>query len=128
MKIKSEIIEALHNYSYRCVGQKDNIIVFAKPLGYSLIYANIIQDNKETQLEMLLIVNGTDGENMVYTSKTNTLEDIKNDEKYYLNIVQIIKDFEASILDGKFAWEINRNKRFDFRENIKCLNKLDYGN
>ena len=34
-------------------------------------------------------------------------------------------DFEASILDGKFAWEVNRNKRFDFRENTKCLNSLN---
>ena len=32
-------------------------------------------------------------------------------------------DFEASILGGKFAWEINRNKRFDFRENTKFLNE-----
>ena len=32
-------------------------------------------------------------------------------------------DFEADILGGKFAWEMNRNKRFDFRENTKCLNE-----
>ena len=124
MKIKSEIIEALRNYSYRCVGQKDDIIVFAKPLGYSLIYANIIQDNKETKLEMSLIVKGTDGENMVYISETNTLEDIKNNEEYYLNVVQIIMDFETSITIECCTWSINRDKRFDFRENTKCLNEL----
>ena len=37
-------------------------------------------------------------------------------------------DFEASILGGKFAWEINRNKRFDFRENTKCLNEYIFSN
>ena len=42
-----------------------------------------------------------------------------------LNVVQIIMDFEASILGGKFAWEVNRNKRFDFIENAKCLNEID---
>ena len=41
MNIKHEIIEALHNYGYRCVGEKDNIIIFAKPMGYSFIEADI---------------------------------------------------------------------------------------
>ena len=123
MKIKSEIIEALRNYSYRCVGQKDDIIVFAKPLGYSLIYANIIQDNKETKLEMSLIVKGNDGENLVWTSEKYKLVDVESIDAYYLYIIHLIMDFEASILDGKFAWEVNRNKRFDFTENTKLLNE-----
>lgn len=46
-------------------------------------------------------VKGTDGSNMIWTSKKNTLENIRPDEKYYLNVVQIIMDFEASILGGK---------------------------
>ena len=62
---------------------------------------------------------------MVYTSETNTLEDIKNNEEYYLNVVQIIMDFEANIVKECCAWPINRDKRFDFRENTKCLNELD---
>ena len=40
-----------------------------------------------------------------------------------MNVVQIIIDFEASILKVQFALEINRNKRFDFVENTKCVNK-----
>lgn len=125
MSIRTEIIEALHNYSYRCVGKKDNIIIFAKPIGYSVVTAEIIQNKSNFKIEMTLIVKNTDGENLVWTSEKNTLENIKNDEEYYLNVMQTIMDFEASILDGKFTWEVNRNKRFDFRENTKCLNSLN---
>lgn len=117
------IIEALHNYGYRCVGEKDTNIIFAKPMGYSVISAEIIQNKSNFKLEMTLIVKSTDGENLVWTSEKNTLENIKNDEEYYLNVMQTIMDFEASILDGKFAWEVNRNKRFDFTENTKLLNE-----
>ena len=123
MSIRTEIIESLHNYSYRCVGKKDNIIIFAKPMGYSVVTAEIIQNKSNFKLEMTLIVKNTDGENLVWTSEKNTLENIKNDEEYYLNVMQTIMDFEASILDGKFAWEVNRNKRFDFTENTKLLNE-----
>lgn len=117
------IIEALRNYGYRCVGEKDNNIIFAKPMGYSVVSVEIIQNNKTTNLDMALIVKNNDGENLCWTSKMDVLEDIKNDKEYYLNVVQTIMDFEADILDGKFAWEINRNKRFDFVENTKCLNE-----
>ena len=48
---------------------------------------------------------------------------LKISNEYYLNVVQIIMYFEADILGEKFAWEVNRNKRFDFRENTKCLNE-----
>ena len=125
MSIKTEIIQALHNYGYRCAGEKDNKIVFAKPMGYSIVKAEIIQNNKVTNLNMVLIVKNTDGENLVWTSANYILEDIKNSEEYYLNVMQIIMDFEADILDGKFAWEVNRNKRFDFIENVRCLNLLN---
>ena len=125
MNIKHEIIEALHNYGYRCLGKKDNTVIFAKPMGYSVVSAEIIQNKSNFTLEMTLFVKGTDGENLVWTSEKNTLENIKNDEEYYLNVMQTIMDFEASILDGKFAWEVNRNKRFDFIENTKLLNELD---
>ena len=125
MKNISIIIEALHNYGYRCLGNQDNNIIFAKPMSYSFVKAEIVQNKSNFKLEMLLIVKGTDGSNMVWTSKKNTLENIRPDEKYYLNVVQIIMDFEASILGGKFAWEVNRNKRFDFIENAKCLNEID---
>lgn len=121
--IINTIIEALHNYGYRCVGEKDTNIIFAKPMGYSVISAEIIQNKSNFKLEMTLIVKNTDGENLVWTSEKNTLENIKNDEEYYLNVMQTIMDFEASILDGKFAWEVNRNKRFDFTENTKLLNE-----
>lgn len=121
--IINTIIEALHNYGYRCVGEKDTNIIFAKPIGYSVISAEIIQNKSNFKLEMTLIVKNTDGENLVWTSEKNTLENIKNDEEYYLNVMQTIMDFEASILDGKFAWEVNRNKRFDFTENTKLLNE-----
>ena len=117
------IIESLRNYGYRCVGEKDNKIIFVKPMGYSIVKTEIIQNNKVTNLNMVLIVKNTDGENLVWTSANYILEDIKNSEEYYLNIIQTIMDFEADILDGKFAWKINRNKRFDFVENIKCLNE-----
>ena len=117
------IIEALHNYGYRCIGEKDTNIIFAKPMGYSVVSAEIIQNKSNFKLEMTLIVKNTDGENLVWTSEKNTLENIKNDEEYYLNVMQTIMDFEASILDGKFAWEVNRNKRFDFTENTKLLNE-----
>lgn len=60
---------------------------------------------------------------MLWTSEINTVENIRPDEKYYMNVVQIIMDFEACILKGQFAWEMNRNKRFDFVENTKSLNK-----
>lgn len=121
--IINTIIEALHNYGYRCVGEKDTNIIFAKPMGYSVISAEIIQNKSNFKLEMTLFVKNTDGENLVWTSEKNTLENIKNDEEYYLNVMQTIMDFEASILDGKFAWEVNRNKRFDFTENTKLLNE-----
>lgn len=123
MKNISIIIEALHNYGYRCINNKNNNIIFAKPMGYSFIKAEIITGEPNTELELSLIVKGTDGSNMVWTSKKNTLENIRPDEKYYLNVVQMVMDFEASILGGKFAWEVNRNKRFDFVENTKCVNK-----
>lgn len=125
MNIKHEIIEALHNYGYRCVGEKDTNIIFAKPMGYSFIEADIILEESNIKLEMLVIVKNIDGENLVWTSEMNTLEDIKNREEYYLNVMQIIMDFEASVLEKCFAWQVNRNKRFDFRENTKCLNSLN---
>ncbi len=92
-------------------------------MGYSIVSAKIIQNKSNFKLEMELLVKNTDGEILVYTSKKNTLENIKNNEEYYLNVMQIIMDFEASILGVKFALEINRNKRFDFRENTKFLNE-----
>lgn len=125
MNIKHEIIAALRNYGYRCLGKKDTNIIFAKPMGYAVVSAEIIQNKSNFKLEMTLFVKNTDGENLVYTSKKNTLENIKDNNEYYLNVMQTIMDFEASILSGKFAWEVNRNKRFDFRENTKCLNELN---
>lgn len=125
MKNISIITEALHNYGYRCLGSQDNNIIFAKPMGYSFVKAEIVQNKSNFKLEMTLFVKNIDGENLVWTSKKNTLENIKNNEEYYLNVMQIIMDFEASILGGKFAWEVNRNKRFDFIENVKCLNEID---
>ena len=125
MKNISIIIEALHNYGYRCLGSQDNNIIFAKPMGDSFVKAEIVQNKSNFKLEMTLLVKGTDGSNMVYTSKKDTLENLTNDKEYYLNVVQTIMDFEASILDGKFAWEVNRNKRFDFIENTKLLNELN---
>lgn len=125
MSIRTEIIEALHNYSYRCVGKKDNIIIFAKPFAYSVIKAEIILSTKTLKLELSLIVKGNDDENLVWTSINNKLENIENNEEYYLNVVQIIMDFEASITKG-YALKKNRNKRFDFIENMKCLNELNY--
>lgn len=119
------IIEALHNYGYRCVGKIHNNIIFAKPMDYAVVTAEIIQNKLNFKLEMTLLVKNTDGSNMVYTSKKNTLENLTNDKEYYLNVVQTIMDFEASILDGKFAWEINRNKRFDFVENAQTLNEIN---
>lgn len=119
------IIEALHNYGYRCVGKIHNNIIFAKPMGYAVVTAEIIQNKLNFKLETTLLVKNTDGENLVWTSKKNTLENLTNDKEYYLNVVQTIMDFEASILDGKFAWEINRNKRFDFVENAQTLNEID---
>lgn len=118
------IIEALHNYGYRCVGKIHNNIIFAKPMGYSIVSAKIIPNKLNFKLEMELLVKGTDSSNMVYTSKKNTLKNLTNDKEYYLNVVQTIMDFEASILSEKFAWEINRNKRFDFVENTQLLNEL----
>ena len=94
-------------------------------MGYSFVKAEIVQNKSNFKLEMMLIVKGTDGSNMVWTSKKNTLENIRPDEKYYLNVVQIIMYFEASILGGKFEWGVNRNKRFDFIENVKYLNEID---
>lgn len=108
--------------------QKDNIIIFAKQIGYSIVLAKIIQNKSNFKLEMELLVKNTDGEILVYTSKKNTLENIKNNEEYYLNVMQIIMDFEDSILGWKFAWEINRNKIFDFRENTKFLNEYIFSN
>lgn len=119
------IIEALHNYGYRCVGKIHNNIIFAKPMGYSVVSVRIIQNKLNFKLEMTLLVKGTDGSDMVYISKKNTLENLTNDKEYYLNVIQTIMDFEASILDGKFAWEINRNKRFDFIENTQLLNEIN---
>ena len=97
-------------------------------MGYAVVSAEIIQNKSKFKLEMSLLVKNTDGEILVYTSKKNTLENIKDNEEYYLNVMQIIMDFEASILGGKFAWEINRNKRFDFRENTKFLNEYIFSN
>ena len=123
MKNISIIIEALHNYGYRCINNKNNNIIFAKPMGYSFIKAEIIPCEPNTKLELSLIVKGNNGKNMLLTSEINTVENIRPDEKYYMNVVQIIMDFEACILKGQFAWEMNRNKRFDFVENTKSLNK-----
>ena len=117
------IIEALHNYGYRCVGEKDTNIIFAKPMGYSVISAEIIQNKSNFKLEMTLLVKNTDGENLVWTSEKYKLVDVEYIDAYYLYIIHLIMDFEASILDGKFAWEVNRNKRFDFTENTKLLNE-----
>lgn len=123
MKNISIIIEALHNYGYHCINNKNNNIIFAKPIGYSFIKAEIIPGEPNTELELSLIVKGNNGRNMLWTSEINTVENIIPDEKYYMNVVKIIIDFEASILKVQFALEINRNKRFDFVENTKCVNK-----
>ena len=77
---------------------------------------------------MSLIVKDNGGENTVFTSANYMLKNIEDNEEYYLNVIQIIMDFEADILGGKFAWEINRNKRFDFRENTKFLNEYIFSN
>lgn len=123
MNTINNIIEALRNYGYRCVGNLDNNIIFAKPMGYAVVTAEIIPDGLKTKFEMTLLVKNTDGENLVWTSEKRTLEDVKYIDDYYLYIIHLIMDFEASILKKHFAWEMNRNKRFDFRENNKCLNK-----
>lgn len=126
MSIKIEIIEALRNYSYRCVDQKDDVIVFAKPMGYAIVTAEIIQNKSKFKLKMTLLVKNTEGENLVYKSADYILEDIKDNEEYYLNVIQTIMDFEADILANcHFTWEINCERRFDFRENTKCLNLLN---
>ena len=97
MTIINTISEALRNYGYRKQEKKDNIIIFAKPMGYSIVSAKIIQKKSNFKLEMELLVKNTDGENLVWTSKKNTLENIKDNNEYYLNVVQIIMYFEADI-------------------------------
>lgn len=124
MKIKTEIIEALHNYGYRCVGEKDTNIIFAKPMGYAVVTAEIIQNKSKFKFEMTLLVKNTDDENLVWTSEKRTLEDVKYIDDYYLYIIHLIMDFEANILGKHFAWQTNREKRFDFRENTKFLNEI----
>lgn len=124
MKIKTEIIEALHNYGYRCVGKKDTNIIFAKPMGYAVVTAEIIQNKSKFKFEMTLLVKNTDDENLVWTSEKRTLEDVKYIDDYYLYIIHLIMDFEANILGKHFAWQTNREKRFDFRENTKFLNEI----
>ena len=128
MNIKTEIIEALHNYGYRCVGKKDTNIIFAKPIGYSIFKANIILNDKETELKISLIVKGNGGENTVFTSANYMLKNIEDNEEYYLNVIQIIMDFETDILaNRKLTYEMNYNTGFGFRENTKCINELlDY--
>ena len=57
------IIEALHNYGYRCVGKMHNNIIFAKPMGYSVVSVRIIQNKLNFKLEMTLLVKGTNDSN-----------------------------------------------------------------
>lgn len=118
------IIEALRNYGYRCVGKKDTNIIFAKPIGYAIVKAEIIQNKSNFKLEMSLIIKNTDGENTVFTSANYMLKNIEDNEEYYLNVIQIIMDFEADILaNRKLTYDMNYNTRFDFIENTKCLNE-----
>lgn len=117
------IIEALRNYGYRCVGKKDTNIIFAKPIGYAIVKAEIIQNKSNFKLEMSLIVKGNGDENTVFTSANYMLKNIEDNEEYYLNVIQIIMDFEADILSNrKLTYDMNYNTRFDFIENTKCLN------
>ena len=47
-------------------------------MGYAVVSAEIIQNKSKFKLEMSLLVKNTDGENLVWTSKKNTLENIKD--------------------------------------------------
>ena len=55
MKNISIIIEALHNYGYRCLGNQDNNIIFAKPMDYSFVKAEIVQNKSNLDILMKLI-------------------------------------------------------------------------
>ena len=50
------IIAALRNYGYRCLGKKDTNIIFAKPMGYAVVSAEIVQNKSNFKLEMTLFV------------------------------------------------------------------------
>lgn len=106
---------ALHNCGYRFIDKKQEVYIYGKPIGYSILRADVYPD----KIKISLIVKGSikNGKrpNLVWNSYSYDTSSLNN---IYLDCVQIIKDCEAEIfINSPIAIEENAFIRYDFKEN-----------
>lgn len=106
-------------YGYRYIGTIDNIRIYGKPIGYTILIAEINDSN----ITISLIIKGTeliDGvrSNQIWKSSFRTI-DYKDT---YLSYIDIIKNIETEIiLYSPISLSINQNVRYDFEENPESI-------
>lgn len=114
--------KALHNSSYRYLGEKEGTHIYSKPIGYGVLCAKVRNVDAGMILEILLIVKGKpqkDGTRPNLCWESCSVEfSVSSCEEEYPLCVKYIKNSEADIFDTTpISWEMNRDVRYDFEEN-----------
>ena len=114
------VIKALRNYGYRFLGNRSGYYIFAKPLGYGILRADVRKD--ANSVSIMLIVKGNEQNgirpNLIWHQVKHGFLEEHDELKIYEAFVQAIADCEADIFSKTpVAWLQNRDVRYDFEEN-----------
>lgn len=120
--MKEFVRKALRNYGYRFLGNQSVYYIFAKPLGYGILRADVSEGEDSVSIMLMVKGNEKDGKrpNLVWVSKSRDLPEKEDDhQKMYEALVQAIADCEAEIFSKTPVAHLqNRGVRYDFEENV----------
>ena len=106
-------INALRNYGYRLMENKNGCYTFGKPLGYGMLRAEVRED--ENAVTVMMVVGPNPFWNWKQVSQGFMEED--DEQKMYEIFVQAIADCEADLFSKTPVARLrNRCDRYDFEE------------
>lgn len=116
------VIKALRNYGYRFLENKRCCYTFAKPLGYSMLRADVCEGGNSVSVMLIVKGNKKDGKrpNLLLQQTTQGFMEEHDEQKMYEAFVRAVADCEADIFSKTpVAWLQNRYVRYDFEENVR---------
>lgn len=114
------VIKALRNYGYRFLGNRSGYYIFAKPLGYGILRADVRKDANSVSVMLIVKGNEQNGKrpNLIWHQVKQGFLEEHDDRKMYMAFVRAIAYCEADIFSKTpVAWLQNRDVRYDFEEN-----------
>ena len=115
------VIKALRNYGYRFLNNLKDCYIFAKPLGYGILRADVRKGKNSISIMLIVKGNEKDGKrpNLIWQSSSGDFPEDRDQQKMYEALARAIADCEADIFSKTpVAFLQNRDVRYDFEENV----------